>query len=265
MFKSPARHRLSDQVAEQIARAIERGQLAAEDALPSERELMKQFEVGRTTVREALLALAQRRLISIQHGRKTRVLGRGTSDLSRSLEDVLSRLMSSPQLFLDGVKELRLTLEIAMAARAAEIATEEGIRSLESALAANRRAISNRDEYLRTDIAFHEAIAAMTGNIVFQELSAQILSWLARNRVDMVHVEGANLLSHDEHAEIAAAIAARDPVSAAEAMRRHQLRSHSLYGRLSGQRKKSTTARIARRKPSCSRGGERRSSRSRGS
>jgi len=47
-----------------------------------------------------------------------------------------------------------------------------------------------------------------------------------------VHVEGANLLSHDEHARIAHAIAARDPDRAAAAMETHQLRTHALYRRL---------------------------------
>ena len=65
--------------------------------------------------------------------------------------------------------------------------------------------------------------------LVFEAAAGVILEWLARFRVDCVHVEGANLLSYDEHAGIARAIAARDPDAAAEAMTRHQQRSHALY------------------------------------
>ena len=69
----------------------------------------------------------------------------------------------------------------------------------------------------------------MTGNAIFEAATGVILEWLARFRVDCVHVEGANLLSYDEHAGIARAIAAHDPDAAAQAMARHQQRSHALY------------------------------------
>jgi DNA-binding FadR family transcriptional regulator len=98
-----------------------------------------------------------------------------------------------------------------------------------AALAENQRAISDRARYLQTDIAFHRTIATMTGNAIFEAAAGVILEWLARFRVDCVHVEGANLLSYDEHAGIARAIAAGDPDAAAEAMTRHQQRSHALY------------------------------------
>ncbi len=76
-----------------------------------------------------------------------------------------------------------------------------------------------------------------------------MLAWLARFRVDMVHVEGANLLSHDEHARIARAIAARDPEAAERAMSEHQRRSHALYRRLGATPTAPSRAQRAKAKP----------------
>ena len=58
----------------------------------------------------------------------------------------------------------------------------------------------------------------------------------------MVHIDGANLLSHDEHARLVERIAARDPKGAVKALERHLARSHSLYQRLRPQPSASGTA-----------------------
>ena len=47
------RKRLANQVADQLRSLIANGQLKPGDRLPSEVELMKQFQVGRSSIREA--------------------------------------------------------------------------------------------------------------------------------------------------------------------------------------------------------------------
>ena len=47
------RKRLANQVADQLMSLIADGQLKPGDRLPSEVELMKQFQVGRNSIREA--------------------------------------------------------------------------------------------------------------------------------------------------------------------------------------------------------------------
>ena len=140
-----------------------------------------------------------------------------------------------------------------MVRKASLVATQADLRRLDEALERNRRAIHSRDEFLASDIGFHTTIAAITNNRLFEAASAHILEWLARFRTDVVHVEGANLVSYDEHATIAAAIRARDPEQAAQAMSRHQMRTHAIYqalgrsadgtdGPLQGKRRPARTA-----------------------
>lgn len=229
MFEAIPRRKIFEDVARQIRAAIESGAYRAGDALPSERQLMAAFNVGRPAVRDALLVLEANGLVTIQHGRRARVAEPARTPLAQRLEQFVGRATSRADRLIDDIQETRLALEVAMARRAAECATPASIETLMAALDANRRAIHDRHAYLATDIAFHRTIASITQNVIFEEAAAAILEWLATFRHDLVHVEGANLLSHDEHVSIARAIAARDPDAAAEAMTRHQQRTHGLY------------------------------------
>src|SRR5206468_3930986 len=55
-------------VATRVRRRIVRGELKADDALPPEAELMRQFGISRPTLREALRILEAEGLISVRRG-----------------------------------------------------------------------------------------------------------------------------------------------------------------------------------------------------
>ena len=232
MFAPIKRRKLFREIANQIAKSIRGGTYAAGDELPSERELMRDFAVGRPTVREALLILEAQGLIAIHPGRRARVTTPANGGTANWIEIAAGLREADETPFVEDLKELRLALEVAMAARAAEIADSCDLAKLKTALEVNRVAIPSREAYLRSDIALHRTIAAITRNPLFEEMAGAILEWLSRYRIDMVHVDGANLLSHREHEAICSAIIARDPLQAAEQMRRHQLRTHALYGQI---------------------------------
>lgn len=65
---------LSQSVFEQLRDRILSGQIAAGDALPSERTLCEQLGVNRAAVREALKRLQQLNLVAVNQGEATRVL-----------------------------------------------------------------------------------------------------------------------------------------------------------------------------------------------
>lgn len=67
------RRKLSDQVLERLLEMITRGEIAPGETMPSERDLMERFGVGRPAVREALHSLDTMGLISISHGERARV------------------------------------------------------------------------------------------------------------------------------------------------------------------------------------------------
>ena len=71
MGKRP--ERVADKIAEKLRAAIVGGRLRPGDALPSERELAEQYDVNRSTIREAMGRLETWGLVKIRHGGATRV------------------------------------------------------------------------------------------------------------------------------------------------------------------------------------------------
>jgi len=64
------------QIADDLRRKIESGQLPPRAQLPTEGELMEQYDVSRNTIRDAMRLLVTRRLIDTQPGRGTFVIER---------------------------------------------------------------------------------------------------------------------------------------------------------------------------------------------
>src|SRR5450432_1263284 len=92
------RRKLSDEVFDRLVRVIESGELAPDAQLPSERELMTRFGVGRPAVREAMQALEQIGLIAISHGERARVTRPTAGDMFLLIDHTARHLLStSPQ------------------------------------------------------------------------------------------------------------------------------------------------------------------------
>ena len=123
------RKTLSEQVAEQLETEILEGRLSENAQLPSERELMEQFGVGRPAVREALFYLQRLGLIAINSGTRARVIRPTAEAVMSRLSGVTRQLLSKP----DGqqyFQEARAMFEISLARYAAVNASEEDLQRL---------------------------------------------------------------------------------------------------------------------------------------
>jgi DNA-binding FadR family transcriptional regulator len=105
------RHKLSDQVFEKLWHMIETGDLAPGDSLPSERDLMDRFGVGRPAVREALQSMANKGLITITHGERSRVNAVTASVALHQIDDLAKMVLMRDPTTLDHLKQLRQMLE----------------------------------------------------------------------------------------------------------------------------------------------------------
>jgi GntR family transcriptional regulator, sialic acid-inducible nan operon repressor len=70
------RRKLFQEVLDRLLERIRAGEFAPGDQLPSERDLMQSYAVGRPAVREALQALERDGIVSISHGERARVVCR---------------------------------------------------------------------------------------------------------------------------------------------------------------------------------------------
>src|SRR5262245_65174847 len=97
------RRRLYEEVAGRLEAMIQEGQYAPGDQLPSERELMKQFGVGRPAVREALFSLQKMGLVAVNSGERARVTQPTPEVVVQSLSGAARHLLSAS----DGVRHFQ--------------------------------------------------------------------------------------------------------------------------------------------------------------
>ena len=208
--------RLYRQIADQIAKLIEKGEYSTGERLPPERDLAKQLGVSRPSVREALIALEVEGYVEVRVGSGVYVVG------SRG------KRASAPLPADSGPFELikaRWLIEAECAALAAKHATKAQVRAMEEALDAMA---ADRDKGvmpLGADRQFHLRIAEGSGNsalaLVVKTLWDQRTGPLFLRLEHHFDTPGLWSVAIKEHRDIVEAIARHDAAAARAAMRRH--------------------------------------------
>lgn len=222
------RRRLYEDLVDRIEAAILDGRYKPGDHLPSERELMETFQIGRTSVREALFALQRMGLVVITSGERARVTLPDTNALVTDLSGAARHLLAKS----DGARhfqQARMFFEVALARHAAESATEEELNRLRTALEENHKAIGNPKRFAETDVGFHLVLATIPKNPIFVSLHMAIAAWLMEQRLISSRASGSNQSAYRAHSRILAAIERKDPAAAADAMRRHLEEVNAFY------------------------------------
>jgi GntR family transcriptional repressor for pyruvate dehydrogenase complex len=219
-FQPLDRRKVYEQVAEQLLGQIGARHLVSGDPLPSERELTETFQVGRSSIREALRMLESQGVITSVNG-GTFVVADAANPLNSSLQLVFA---------LDGgtgvhdLYELRRIIDCEAAALAAGRRTDEQLAAMDEAIAEMEAtlAANGRDErFVNADLRFHLTIAEATGNrlIVYSMQAARDVVRRALEQV--VNVPRSPESAIVEHRAVREAIAARNPEWARNAMREH--------------------------------------------
>jgi DNA-binding GntR family transcriptional regulator len=200
---------LKDRVYETLEELIIYGGLAPGQHLV-EADIAKRLGVSRVPVREALHLLARDGWIDLRPRQGAFV----HQPTLRQVDDVFS---------------VRTLLEVEATRLAAIKATDVSIPALTNILKTGRESLARADErqLVMLNSQFHAHITQMGENEVLAGLIARLDKRIRWYFARVVMSRGSN--SWKEHAEIVAAIAARDPDRASEAMRRHAERTRSAY------------------------------------
>jgi len=197
-------------VAEEILQEIEGGRFKTGALLPPDRQLAESMGVSRPTVREALVALEVAGLVASTRGAGVRVQASRHTVIPVDNPAVLAR----PRELI----EARMCMEPAVAAVAAERATEDGIAELraeteEFAAAMGGRHMSSK--FARSGLAFHTSLAALSGNSILATAIDNLTAyerhplWVLLNQ-SVLRSSAARSQQVTEHREIVAAIECRD-------------------------------------------------------
>ena len=196
------------------------GTLGPGTKLPSESELIEEYGVSRTVIREAVTRLRAEGLVETFQGRGSFVLTipeptsfKVEASAIRSQADVLAMI------------DFRLGVESEAAYLAAQYRTTDAADGVRAALEAF--SLAGPDEAVEADFTFHRAVAAASGNRFYLDLLDSLgpmMIMLPRTRLpdefshtDAAHVERVRR----EHDNVASAVIAGDPETARAAMRVH--------------------------------------------
>ena len=222
------RSKLFEQVADVLERRIHDQDLPAGAELPSERDLMKEFGVGRPAVREALFHLQRMGLLEIRAGARAQVAIPSVRAVMHSVAGSARYLLSASE----GIKhfqEARILFETGLVRDAARLANDADIARVRTVLNDNRDSIGDIRRFEQSDVAFHFAIATVPNNPIYTTLHSAIIEWLVDQRHVTLSYPGQNKVAYRAHAAIFEAIADRDPEAAASEMCAHLEQVAALY------------------------------------
>lgn len=218
------------QVADQLLDLILTGQLAAGHRLPPEADLAASFGVSRSTVREALRALASRDLIETTRGTTGGTFVRRV-DMGRVrdyLETSIGRMAGAADLSVEEMLEAREVLEVPAARLAAHRRDEDHVTQLWETIEREKQT-RERGLRFREHKNFHGIVVRASGNGLLELMTAPVFHVLQSKFLSPAVPSEYWATVDDDHREIAERIEAGDGEGAAAAMSAHLKRLRPTY------------------------------------
>lgn len=228
-FDPIPRRKVSHDVLDRLRAEITSGRLVAGDPLPSERELMQSFQVGRPAIREAMQTLQRMGLIAITHGERARVVAPTARTMLDQITETAQHILNNSPETLAHLKDARIFFELGMARIAAARSTEAHVARLKLRLQEQEQAGLDFTGFMKADVAFHREVASIAENPIFTAVSDAMLGWLSDYHVGLLRKLGREKQTLNEHRLIVDRIAAHDVDGSAAAMLAHLTRANDLY------------------------------------
>ena len=205
MFDKVVKSTVPGQVIEQIKELLVKGELKRGDRLPPERQLADMLGVSRPSLREALRALEYAGMLETRVGE-----GIFVADGDSIMMNNLLMLHLIKQYALEEMIEVRKVLETSNVRFAVLRARDEDLAALKEILEQSRGQIANKAAFIKSDYAFHQAIAVASGNSILatmlqtmrtmmSDFNSQLLtSQEGRQQVYAHHKKIVEAICHDE-------------------------------------------------------------------
>lgn len=222
----------SELVAQEIKKQIRNQSYTPGAKLPTVIELAESFNVGRSTIREALSALKAIGWVTIRHGGGTYV----NDVLPNETVPNADGLFNKSKSFLE-VLEVRKFIEVGCATLAADRRTEHDLTELAHILQQMEEALGDEEKSELADIKFHLAIAKASHNSLFMDMMESMTQRLQESIGDSRKMwffaeRATAALLLQEHRNIYSAIEDKDEKQAAALMMQHIMKVDQVVQRL---------------------------------
>jgi GntR family transcriptional regulator, galactonate operon transcriptional repressor len=156
--------RRHSRVVQDLGSAIVRGRISPGAVMPTENELVEEYGVGRSALREGVKVLAGKGLLETRTSAGTRVRPRGSWNLLDP--DVLHWRLNpeTSQRDLAMVANLRVALEPGAARLAAESTDIAARRDVPVQMARLWATVDDPEAFVEADLAFHHSVFVASGN-----------------------------------------------------------------------------------------------------
>ena len=203
-----------EEAVERLGTAIRLGLLPPGTRLPAERELCARLGIARSTLRQALVALAQS-----GHLRATRGRGGGTfvADPQPPARPPSRQLLESWR----DVCDERLAVELGVAVLAAERATDDDLERLAELVGAIDGALEDFPAYRALDVRWHVALAEASGCARLVQAMTDTQGRMTKLISHIAHPREVLAWSNVQHARVLAAVRERDENRATRELTEH--------------------------------------------
>jgi len=216
----PARaHKAAMVIAEEIVHKISQNGYLPGTKLPTEKEMLEEYGVGRGTLRESLRFLEMNGVITMKPGPGGGPIT-GQPD-ARDLAATLALFLQMHRTPFRAIVEVRMDIEPIIAKLAATHATPESLRNIQMYVDMMRSNLDNKTAFLEANDGFHNAVAQASGNQVFALLIGS-LHWITDGSpLGVDYPEDRRGAVLDAHEKVYEAIAVGDAPGAESAMANH--------------------------------------------
>jgi len=209
---------VAQNVTQQLIDLIMNGSILPGQKLPTEKQMMEIFGVGRSSLREATRALVALGLIEVR-------VPEGTFVAQTFGEFFTKQLSLMSKISFDNILELieaRIAIEIDIVELVVLKSTSEDIEKLTALISLMKKA-RTQEEHQKIDFEFHHALADIARNSFMHEtlkiLNGLIAWWIK----EVSQIESASELAIVQHEKIVKSIQNRDVNGATQAMKEHLL------------------------------------------
>lgn len=211
-------------IADVLRQRIAKGELLVGDALPSEADLMVEFNVSRASLREALRILEAEALIEVKRG------AQGGARIRLPEEDTAAKsmglLLQVRGATLKDMFDARLIIEPPLMSQLALSRTDDDIVVIRAHLERESKVIENSKLFAPAAAEFHRILVSRAGNValsiivgMLDELYLRHLNqFISSGRPDLPKLNGH---SFNNHNQLVDAIIARDGPAAEVIWRYH--------------------------------------------
>jgi GntR family transcriptional regulator, transcriptional repressor for pyruvate dehydrogenase complex len=209
-----------DVLAGELRERILSGELAEGAALPAERELVRQTQMSRATVREALRILEVQNLVHVKAGRAGGAFVQRPT--TKSMARSVSLLIRGQRIKLVDLMETREALEPHCAELAARNRSHEDLAVLDRANDAIADPEADFEQFLQANLDWHVAVAVASHNELLIGFMSALSQAIYAGTADEAFIDAeVRAVTSTAHRMITSAIRDRDPATAGRRMRKH--------------------------------------------